>query len=277
MERCQCIGCQSVGITDHGTVSGHLEFAKQASAYGIKPIFGCELYHGIYASKEERQAAGHKGRDAAHLVGLASTDQGLRNLWSLVSEASKNFYFVGRVHWDLLDKYKEGMILTSACIQGLVAQDILKERNLDSLNKYLEIFKDDFYMEIHTYPGEEHRQLNIEQVAIAQERGLPLVYATDAHFSNPEQYEAHDAYVAMQTGETVFMDPEDRKMWHPKSLYIQDEDQIRASLDYLPEAVIDEALRNTADIAERCNVTLPKIDRHLPVFIPDESPYIKEK
>lgn len=277
MQRCQCIGCEAVGITDHGTVAGHLEFAKQAAEHGIKPLFGCELYHGIYATKEERIAAGHKKRDSAHLVAVAATDQGLRNLWSLVTESHKNFYHVGRVHWDMLDKYKEGLILTSGCIQGLVSQDILNEGTLDPLNRYLEIFGDNFYIEIHTYPGEEHERLNKELVAVAQERGLPLVYATDAHFASPEQYETHDAYIAMQTGETILMDPDERKMWHPKSLFIQDEEDIRKSLSYLPESAVEEALANSAEVADRCNASLPEIQRQLPIFIPAESPYVDKE
>lgn len=273
MERCQCIGCGSVGITDHGTVSGHLEFAKQAYAHDIKPIFGCELYHGIYYTKEERVAAIGRARDQAHLVSLAKTDQGLRSLWSLVSEASENSYFVGRVNWDLLEKYKEGLVLTSGCIQGLVAQDVMAEGDLDPLNRYLDIFKDDFYMEIHTYPGEEHERLNSDLVDIAWERGIPLVYATDAHYATPEQYDVHDAFVAMQTRDSIMIDPEDRKMWHPKSLYIQDEEQIRKSLSYLPEKAVDEALANSHELAESCNASLPEIKKHLPVFLPKESPW----
>ncbi len=275
MERCQCIGCEAVGITDHGTVAGHLEFAKQAAEHGIKPLFGCELYHGIYATKEERVAAGHKKRDSAHLVAVAATDRGLRNLWSLVTESHKNFYHVGRVHWDMLDQYKEGLILTSGCIQGLVSQDILNEGTLDPLNRYLEIFGDNFYIEIHTYPGKEHELLNKELVAVAQERGLPLVYATDAHFASPDQYETHDAYIAMQTGETILMESEERKMWHPKSLFIQDEQGIRESLSYLPESAVDEALYNSAEIADRCNASLPEVKRQLPVFIPKESSFVE--
>lgn len=275
MQRCQCIGCESVGLTDHGTVSGHLEFAKQAHAHGIKPIFGCELYQGRFDTNDDRKAAGWKKRDQAHLVAVAETDQGLRNLWSLVTASHRdNFYHVGRVNWSMLDQHKEGLIVTSGCIQGLVSQSIIEEGDLSALNKYLQMFGDSFYVEIHTYPGEEHERLNKELVSIASERGLPLVYATDAHFADPDQYDTHDAFVALQTKDTILVDPEDRKMWHPKSLYIQDEDQIRASLSYLPDSAVDEALANSAEIADRCNASLPGIDRQLPVFIPTESPFI---
>jgi DNA polymerase-3 subunit alpha len=266
-QRCVEIGCNCCGITDHGTVSGHLEFAKTMAEFDIKPVFGCELYHGTKTKFEKHE------RDQAHFIAGAMTNEGLRNLWRLVDDASGNYRFVGRVDWSMLKQRSEGLFATSACIQGLVAQGVMNGDPYEPLNKYLEIFKDNFYIEIHTYPGEEHMALNTILVGIAQERGIPLIYATDAHFANPEQYEVHDAFVAMQTGENVYMPTEDRKMWHPKSLYIQDEAQIRQSLSYLPESAIDEALRNSQELADKCNASLPEVNRHLPTFIPKDCPW----
>ena len=268
--RCNDIGCVCCGITDHGTVSGHLEFAKTMYEHGIKPVFGCELYHGTKTTFEKQE------RDQAHFIAGAMTDEGLRNLWRLVDDASTNYRFVGRVNWDMLKHRSEGLFATSACIQGLVAQGVFKGDPFEPLNRYLEIFKDNFYVEIHTYPGQEHEELNQILVGIAQERGIPLIYATDAHFAGPDQYELHDAFVAMQTGEDIYMPIEERKMWHPKSLYIQDEAQIRKSLSYLPESAVDEALRNSAELAEKCNAELPDVKRHLPTFIPKECPWTEE-
>ena len=269
--RCQEIGCSCCGITDHGTVSGHLEFAKTMAEYDIKPVFGCELYHGTKTEFAKQE------RDQAHFIAGAMTDEGLRNLWRLVDDASTNYRFVGRVNWDMLKHRSEGLFATSACIQGLVAQGVMKGDPYEPLNKYLDIFGENFYIEIHTYPGEEHMALNTILVGLAQERGIPLIYATDAHFASPEQYELHDAFVAMQTGESVYMPTEERKMWHPKSLYIQDEAQIRESLSYLPESAVDEALRNSADLAEKCNAQLPEVSRHLPTFVPKDCPWTEKE
>jgi DNA polymerase-3 subunit alpha len=269
--RCKDIGCTCCGITDHGTVSGHLEFAKTMAEFDIKPVFGCELYHGVKTKFEKQE------RDQAHFIAGAMTDEGLRNLWRLVDDASTNYRFVGRVNWDMLKNRSEGLFATSACIQGLVAQGVMKSDPYEPLNKYLDIFGDNFYIEIHTYPGEEHMALNTILVGIAQERGIPLIYATDAHFADPDQYELHDAFVAMQTGESVYMPVEERKMWHPKSLFIQDEAQIRKSLDYLPESAVDEALRNSQELADKCNASLPEVSRHLPTFIPKECPWTEEE
>lgn len=271
MERCQEIGAPAVGLSDHGTVAGHLDFAKEAAAHDIKPIFACELYHGV------KTTFGKQERDQSHFIAGAMTDEGLRNLWRLVDAASTNFRFVGRVNWEMLEKFHDGLFATSACIQGLVAKAIREGGDLDPFERYLDIFGEDFYIELHTYPGEDHETLNAGLVELAKERGVPLIYATDAHFASPEQYDVHDAYVAMQTGESVLMPTEERKMWHPKSLYIQDADEIAASLAYLPKGVVDEAITNSVELASRCNASLPPISRHLPKFIPKKCPWVEDR
>lgn len=270
MERCQEIGSEAVGISDHGTVAGHLEFAKAAAAHDIKPIFACELYHGVKTSFAKNE------RDQAHFLAGAMTDEGLRNLWRLVDAASTNFRYVGRVNWQMLEEFKDGLFATSACIQGLVAQAIRSGGDLDPFERYLDIFGENFYIELHTYPGEDHEALNFALVDLAEERGIPLIYATDAHYAFPDQYDVHDAYVAMQTGDSVLMPIEKRKMWHPESLYIQDADQITRNLSYLPEGVVQDALANSVELASRCNASLPPVARHLPKFIPKECPWVED-
>ncbi len=260
----------AVGITDHGTVSGHLEFGETMAEHGIKPIFGCELYHGV------KTEWGKNERDQAHFVAGAMTDEGLRNLWRLVDKASENFRYVGRTHWEHLQAHSTGLFATSACISGLVSQGIMKGET-DALNQYLEIFRDNFYIELHTYPGEEQEAVNKELVRLSNERGIPLIYATDAHFAFPDQYEVHDAFVAMQSGGTIHMPIEDRKMWHPKALYIQDVEEIKASLSYLPDSVVYEAIANSWDLAAKCEANLPDVKRHLPMFVPNKSPWVKEE
>ena len=269
-ERCEKIGVEYVGISDHGTVSGHLEFKKEREKHTIKPVFACELYHGITTEATRKKGE----RDQAHFIAGALDDEGLRNLWRLVDKASENFYYVGRVTWETLKAYKEGVFATSACIQGLVSQK-LREGDTEAFNNYLDIYKDNFYVEIHTYPADDQEEMNLALVQLAQERGVPVIYATDAHFADPEQYEVHDTYVAMQTGENIFIADEDRKMWHPNALYIQGEEEIRESLSYLPTSVVDEALHNSYELAQRCSAALPKVSRHLPDFVPADSPYIE--
>jgi DNA polymerase-3 subunit alpha len=280
--RAKELGCPSCAITDHGVVTGHLDFAKEMKAVGIKPIFGIEAYHGT-------KWTGFKGneRDQHHLILLAQNDKGLRNLWSLVDDSARleRYRFVPRVSWEALEKYSEGIIATSACSLGLVVKSLLKD-DYEPLNRYLEIFGDNFYIELHTYDAYKHfedaegTQADINKMlwSVAQERGIPVVYANDAHYAFPEQYEFHDTYLVQATGktkkgeadQTVYTPIEDRKMWHPHCLYIMGEDEIRERLNYLPDTAVDEAIANSIKIGEECSADLPEVSRHLPLFVPSE-------
>lgn len=274
-ERCQCLGCEAVGLTDHGVVAGHLEFGRVMPKYGIKPIFGCELYHGLIPGKPPPKD-GRPQRDAAHFIAGAVTSEGLKNLWRLVNAAASNYHFVGRVTWEMLEKYSEGLFATSACIQGLVPQG-LETGNTTALNRYLEIFGENFFIELSTYPTAEMTTMNLGLIQIAQERGIPLIYGNDAHFASPEQYDYHDAYLAMQTRQDIDTPIEDRKMWHPNSLYIMGEDDVRGFLTDLPEVAVDEALKNSVMLAGKCSAQLPEVRRHLPNFIPADCAFLSEE
>ena len=274
-QRCIDIGCGAAGITDHGVVAGHLDFAKTMNMFGLNPILGMEAYHGLIPGKppaKDKKAQ----RDQYHFIMLAGSNEGLRNLWRYADASAYNNHFVPRGTWDLYKKYSEGIWATSACISGVLPSAIREKADIepgDVINKFLDIYGDRFYIEISTYPGEEHERLQWELINIAQERGIGLVYATDAHFAFPEQYDLHDVYIAMQTRENVLMPPEERGMWHPKSLYIQDEDQIRESLSYLPESVVDECLANSHYIAEQCDAHIPEVRPH----IPSECPWLDDE
>jgi DNA polymerase-3 subunit alpha len=283
-ERCVEIGATCCGLTDHGVVSGHLDFAKELTSRGIKPIFGVELYHGLIPGNDVG-----KGRDQAHLIVLAETDEGLKNLWRLVNATSArdHFHQVGRSNWDDLEKYRDGLIVTSACPLGLVPRGAI-QGDYEHLNHYLDIFGDNFFIEIHTYPidqvftdkdsDEPYNMAIVNEalIAIAQERGLPLVYANDAHYAFKSQYPYHDLYLALQTGQTIFTPIDERKMWHPEgALAIMNEEEVRASLEYLPQNVVDEAIANSNSIGERIDAHLPAVSRHLPIFVPSESPFVR--
>jgi DNA polymerase-3 subunit alpha len=279
------MGCPCCGITDHGVVAGHLEFDKEIRAAGGKPIFGCELYHGVRFGEK----LGNK-RDQAHLIALAMTDEGLLNLWRLNDAAAQEeqFHHVGRNSWEDLRKYGDGIVFTSACVASLVCQGIIRD-DYDPLNKYLDIVRDNFYIELATYPGDQifndgeieseisSMDLNKALVSVAQERGIPLVYGDDGHYAFPDQWAAHNAYVARSTKDDIFTPPRDRKMWHPEgALCIKTEDEVRAALSYLPKSVVDEAISNSVEIGTRADAHLPDTRRHLPVFVPSDSPWVEQ-
>jgi DNA polymerase-3 subunit alpha len=272
-----------MGITDHGVISGHIDFDKAMRTFGLKPIFGMEAYHGLIPGKPPsivKNGRGQAQRDQSHFVLLAASDEGLRNLWRYADAASYNSHFVDRGHWDMYRKFSADVYATSACMGGVLSRAISEELECDpyeALNNYLDIYGERFFIEVHTYPGERQRMINRELVSIAQEWGIGLVYATDAHYAEGDQFDLFDAYGAMTQRQSVYDDPEDRKYWHPNCLYIKDEDEIREALDYLPESVVDECLENSALIADKCNASLPEVRPHLPVFIPADCPWLDKE
>lgn len=283
--RAEQIGAPAVAVTDHGTCAGHIEFRKAVTARGLKPIYGMEAYHG-------EKWTGWKGneRDNPHLILIAQNDVGLRNLYVMSHNAAQpdRFRFFPRVSWDDLEKYNEGVVATSACALGKVTQEMLVGET-ESLNRYLEIFKDRFYMGLHTYDctkrfedaGSTQAEINEGLVYLGQERGIPFLYENDAHYAFAWQYEFHDAYVVGTTGRTkkgepdqsVYTAVEERKMWHPQCLYIMDEAEVRERLNYLPDSVVDESIQNSLDLAETITADFPKVRRHLPVFVPKDCPF----
>jgi DNA polymerase-3 subunit alpha len=277
------LGCPCCGLTDHGNVAGHLEFMKACAKRGIKGLPGIELYHGTQWTNLGRK------RDASHLILLPKTSEGLLNIWRLSSAASnpKQVHHVPRASTEQIAKYSAGVWATTACALGRVPRGLVAG-DLTALDEYLEIFGDNLLVELSTYDADKEfnedadgealttRKLNMGLVDMALERGLEFTVGDDAHYARKEDYKYFDAYVARRTGDTIFTPEEDRKMWHPNTLYIKSEDEVRAALSYLPESVVDNAIGNTVRIAEESDVQLPEVSRQLPIFVPSECEWLTE-
>jgi DNA polymerase-3 subunit alpha len=279
------IGCPFCGLTDHGVVSGHIDFDTAMRKRDLNPVFGAELYHGVEIGKTFKA----KERDQHHLIALAMTDEGLRNLWRLVNSTADRakFHQVGRCSNEDIIKYKEGILFTSACPLGLVPQGLLKG-DTGPLNWYLDNLGDNFTVEITTYPGDAQwsdrdnegatitpQMVNELLVNAAQERGVRITYGDDGHYAFPWQYEYHDMYLAGQTKQSIYTPVDERKQYHPPgAVCIKDEDTVREALSYLPESVVDEAIANTWEIGMQADAHLPTVDRpHMPTFIPKDCPW----
>jgi DNA polymerase III subunit alpha len=288
-ERMLEIKCPFCGLTDHGVVAGHIEFDKAMRSRGLNPVFGAELYHGI---KFDNLTKGE--RDQAHLIALAMTDEGLKNLWRLTNATADrdHFHHVGRVTCDDIVKYKEGIQFTSACPLGLVSKGLLHE-DQTWLNWYLDNLGDNFHLEVTTYPGDtEWRDMDSDDeeiiitpqlineliVDVGQERGVEIKYGDDGHYARPDQFEQHDMYLAAQTRQSIYTPIEDRKMWHPPgAVCIKDEEMVRESLHYLPDDTVDEIIASTWRTGEKADAHLPNADRpHMPVFMPDDCPWLEK-
>lgn len=278
-DRCAQVGHAACACTDHDVVAGHPDFYKTIKEAGLKPILGIETYQTIgsrqsnFGGLSVRNEAGEKERaDNFHLILLAMNNTGLKNLWAMNSEAhTTGFYYNGRVDWELLEKYNEGLIATSACGLGLLSQSVRGNPRVPEpdavLDKYLSIFGDRFYVELSTYSEEWQRNLNYAVSSLARERGIPMIYANDAHYAFPGQYDLHETILCMQYGEkkSALTEPH-----HTPDLFIMSEKEVEDALFYLPQSIVDEVVENTDAIADLCNVTMPEQKMHVPVFIPDK-------
>jgi DNA polymerase III subunit alpha len=193
-------GMNSVAITDHGTLSGAIEFYKEAKARDINPIIGMETY---IAARSHTDKEPGIDKQNYHLIILAMNNQGYRNLMRLSTIANLDgFYYKPRIDHELLEKYSEGLIILSGCIGGEVG-DLLRQNQYDKAKEvaswYKSIFKDRYYMEIQDHGHAEHPSSWHEQVLVtekafklAKELDIDCVLTSDAHYLKKSDETAHE-------------------------------------------------------------------------------------
>ena len=261
MDRVKELGQTAVAITDHGVMYGCIDFYKAAKAAGVKPIIGCEVY---LARRSITDRVHGVDNDPYHLVLLCKDRKGYENLCLLVSEAFiHGFYGKPRVDLEMLRKYHEGLIATSACLAGSIPQHLLDEdyeaAKADAM-KLAEIFgEDNFYLELQDHGIPEQRTVNQGIGRIARETGLPLIISNDAHYLRREDAVMQDVLLCIQTGKTV--DDPNRMKFQGEEFYLKSEDELR---ELFPG--MDEAFENTCRIAQRCNLEFVFNEYHLPAF-----------
>ena len=201
------LGMDSIAITDHGVMYGCVEFYKAAKAEGIKPIIGCEVY---VASKSRFDKENSPDNFYYHLVLLAENNKGYDNLIKIVSYGFKDgFYYKPRVDIELLEKYHEGIIALSACLAGPVARTIIRQsydKGKEVALRYNNIFgENNFFLELqdHMDGSVDQQTVNQSLMRMHQETGIPLVATNDCHYISPEDAEAHDILLCIQTNTTV--------------------------------------------------------------------------
>ncbi len=255
-------GMDSVAITDHGVLYGAVEFFKKARDKGIKPIIGCEAYVALERMTQERPNIDDKRH---HLVLLVKNEQGYKNLVKLVTKAHlEGFYYKPRIDEQLLAQYSQGLIGLSACLQGKIPQLILSKRLKEAENqalKYQEIFgKGNFYLELQHHPNSpEQKKVNDTLMAISKKTAIPLVATNDVHYLKPEDAEAQDILMLINTGS----DPND-----PERLTMKAGDFSLRTPERMIEDFKDipEAISNTQKIAEACNFQFELGKTQLPYF-----------
>lgn len=261
-------GMEAVAITDHGTLSGAIEFYKAAKAGGIKPIIGMEAY---VAPRGHVDKDPVKDKNAYHLILLAMNNTGYQNLMRLSSIANLNgYYYRPRIDHALLEKYNEGLIALSGCIGGEVG-DSLRQGQYDQARKiaswYKSVFGERYYLEVQDHGHPEHTSVWQEQVAVtddtfrlADELDISCVLTCDAHYLTPEDQEAHEILLCVQTG--AFLSDANRMSLKQFELHVTDPREIirRWGNDH-PEVIL-----NTRLIAESCNVEIALGNILIPKF-----------
>jgi DNA polymerase-3 subunit alpha len=245
IERVKSMGMEAIAITDHGNMFGVKEFHNNATKKGIKPIIGCEIY---VAKRSIREINVKEDRSGDHLILLAKNLTGYRNLIKLVSIAwIKGFYYKPRIDKELLAKYSEGLIASSACLAGEIQDEILNGTISGAeaaLKSYLDIFGEDFYLEIQrheTYnPDADRSAFPLQQKVIEAFKKLSVKYnvkviaTNDVHFINAEDAEAHDRLICINTAKDID-DP--NRLRYSKQEYVKSEEEMRVIFSDIPEAI----------------------------------------
>jgi DNA polymerase-3 subunit alpha len=252
----------ALAITDHGNMYGSIEFYQKACQNGIKPIIGCEVYVAAGSRFDKEYRAG--SRSAHHLVLLAQNLTGYKNLVYLVSKGFlEGFYYHPRVDKDLLKTHNEGLIALSACLHGELPTLITnnaKEKALKVAEEYSAIFNDRrFYLEIQENKIPEQQQVNKGLIEIGKELSLPLVATNDSHYLKKEDARAHEILLCLQTSKKL-SDP-DRMKFSADEFYLKSPQEMIDLFSYAPESI-----KNTLEIAERCNLEINFDTIHYPEF-----------
>jgi len=254
----------AVAMTDHGNIFGAVEFYENAMKSGVKPIIGCEVYvaPGDMTDKTPPQRRG-EGR-AHHLVLLVKNIKGYNNLCKLLSGAYiDGFYYKPRVDKAFLAAHNEGLIALSACLQGEVARNLLmgQEESAERVaREFAGIFDNRrFFLELQDNGLPEQDKVNAAMIELAGKTGLPMVATNDCHYLRKADARFQDILLCIQTAKTV--NDTNRMKFNTDQLYFKSPEEMVEAFKHVPEAI-----ENTIEIAERCNLELTLGVDHLPDF-----------
>lgn len=295
VDRAKELGHSAVAITDHGTMSTSLQFDQYAQEQGIKPIIGVEAY------LAEDMTARNKEDHIYHIILLAKNAVGLKNLFQLSNAAwNEGFYKKPRIDGPALEKFSEGIIVLSGCMNGIISKALLdKEYGKAQIwtEKLSEIFRDDFYIEVQPWNPPE---LNKRLERVADDHRLPMVVTTDSHYCSQKEKAIEEiALVMAQTQsltkkqkdlmETKF--DESRKisdtierinyLWPNRTLRYDEIDVYMMSREHLESRMGEfrsSIYDNTLEIAEKCDVHIPVNQDYFPKFYKrlDSDEYLRD-
>ena len=261
VKRAKSLGQTALAVTDHGVMYGVIDFYKACQKEGIKPLIGMETY---VAPRSMRDREGSQDRDYGHLILLCKNQTGYENLMYLSSEAFLNgFYYRPRIDYDLLEQHCEGLVCLSACLAGDIPQALL-QNNYDGALAYAKrlqkMFGEDFYIELQNHGIPEQLQVLPGLRKIAAEIGAKCVATNDLHYVSPDDAEAQDVLLCIQTQR--FVDEPDRMRMEGNQFYLKSEAEMLLAL---PDDA--DAIANTMEVAEKCNLQIEFGVRRMPAFV----------
>jgi DNA polymerase III subunit alpha len=241
VQRAKELNMDALAITEHGSMTTSIEFFDECKKQGIKAILGLEAYFTPQVGIKDRSSI-------YHLILLAYSQEGYRNLVKLNTEAHQNKYYKPRIDMDILRKYSVGIVCTSACMGSIVNTD----NGEYWAKEFHNIFGDKFYLEMVTETTEDQRVYNLKIAELCQRLNIEPVLTSDSHYVFQSQAEMHRLWVKQG---------KDNDYYPTDSLYLQSEEEARSNVAYLPRDIVDRAIHNTHIIADLCNVNAePKAD-----------------
>jgi DNA polymerase-3 subunit alpha len=261
LDQAQAMGMPAIGVTEHGNMFSSVAFHDAARKRGIKPILGCEVY---VAPGSRLDKNGTAGETANHLVLLAENEVGFKNLIKLVSYGyTDGFYYKPRIDKELLAAHATGLIGLSSCLKGEVATEIRgpqPKRAVAAAASFRDILgKGNFFLEMQFQGIDEQRIVNTGLLPIARDLDLPLVCTNDVHYLRHGDHKPHDILLCIGTGKSV--NDEHRLRYHGDQFFLKSAEEMAAVFGDYPDA-----LANTLAIADRCDVSIPGGQNHLPKF-----------
>lgn len=262
VKRAEKLEMPALAITDHSVMHGAITFYNACKSAGIKPIIGCEMN----TCKDRHEKSRNAGR-MSHLLLLAKDVEGYHNLARLSARAHlEGFYYKPRVDLELLAEYSKGLIATSCCMRGEIPQylsDDLPDEAERVASQYREIFgAENYYLEVEDHGLSVQKRVNEELIRMSKNLDIPLVATNDVHYLDQKHAEAHDVLLSLQS-QAKFRD-EKRIRFEGKEYYFKTQEQMWELFGHVPDA-----LHNTLEIMDRCNVQLKlndEADLHFPIY-----------
>lgn len=264
VSRAKELGMSALAITDHGSMYGIIKFYKECLEQGIKPIIGSEIY--ISQRSRHDKEAGVDG-DSQHLILLAKNEKGYKNLMKIISIANlEGYYYRPRTDIELLREHSEGLICLSACVSGYVSEPLIlgqEETAIQRASKLNEVFGEgNFYLELQKHIDvKDQDSLNDKLVNLSKKLSIPLVATNDNHYIHPQDAEAQEVLLCIQTQTTL--NDKDRRlsMISSPDFYMKSKEEMIGLFLQNPDAI-----ENTVRIADMCNLEIKLGQWIMPVF-----------